>query len=262
MDTATPDLTPRTTADAARNADPGELAKFDALASRWWDAQGEFKVLHAMNPLRANFIDQRSPVAGRQALDIGCGGGLLCEALARRGAQVCGIDLSGKALEVAELHRAESELDIHYAQASAEQWADEHAGRYDIVACMELLEHVPEPRSLVAASAALAKPGGQLYFSTINRTPRAWLLGIVGAEYLLNLLPRGTHAYDRLVRPHELSRWMRQAGVATREIAGWRYNPLNQRCALSGDVSVNYIVHGANAVGAAGAAGAAGGGRG
>ena len=244
MNDPTPEPARGDATDPAVNADPAELARFEAHAERWWDPRGAFKALHAMNPLRANFIDQRSPVADRRTLDVGCGGGLLCEALAQRGAQLTGIDLSEPALRAARLHRDEAGLSIDYEQASAEGWAESHAGRYDIVACMELLEHVPDPRSTVAACAALARPGGQLYFSTINRNATAWLLAIVGAEYMLGLLPRGTHEYDRLIRPAELSRWMREAGVTTREIAGARYHPVSGRFALSADPSINYLVHG------------------
>ena len=236
-----------TRADASgptANADLDELARFEAFAERWWDPRGEFRALHAMNPLRANFIDQRSPVAGRRVLDVGCGGGLLCEALASRGAELTGIDLSEPALKTARDHRDDGGLAIRYERASAEQWAERNAGGYDIVMCMELLEHVPEPRSTVAACAALARAGGQLYFSTINRSFAAWLLAIVGAEYLLGLLPRGTHDYDRLVRPAELARWMRAAGVAVREIAGVRYSPLGGRFELGADTSINYLAHG------------------
>jgi 2-polyprenyl-6-hydroxyphenyl methylase/3-demethylubiquinone-9 3-methyltransferase len=225
------------------NVDPAEIAKFEALASRWWDPEGEFQPLHRMNPLRANFIDARSPVVGMRVLDVGCGGGILSEALAQRGAKVSGIDMGEAPLAVARLHLLESGLDIEYRHVEAAELATERPGHYDIVACLEVLEHVPDPAALVAACAALVRPGGDVYFATINRNPRSWLFAIVGAERVLKLLPKGTHDYARFIRPAELSAWCRHAGLATLEIAGMQYNPLTRAFALDRDVAVNYLVH-------------------
>ena len=223
--------------------DSSEVEKFERLAERWWDTEGEWRVLHQMNPLRANYIDERSPVAGRRVLDIGCGGGLLCEALEARGAEVTGIDVGERTLRVAELHRDKSECQVEYRLIEAQALAAERPGHYDIVCCMELLEHVPEPAALVESAAALAKPGGSLYFSTINRNPRSWLLAIVGAEYILGLLPRGTHNYEKLIRPRELGAWLRRAQLQLKEISGLFYNPLTGSFRLIRDPSVNYMVH-------------------
>ena len=226
------------------NFDPREIAKFEALASRWWDRESEFKPLHEINPLRANWIDGFSPVAGRTVLDVGCGGDILAEALALRGATVTGIDMGAAPLSVAELHKLESGVDVTYHQASAEAFAEEHSEQFDIVTCLEMLEHVPDPASVVAACASLVKPGGHLYFSTINRNPKAYLFAIVGAEYLLRLLPRGTHDYSKLIRPSELSQWLRQAGVDLAHISGMVYNPITRTYRLKeSDVDVNYLVH-------------------
>ncbi len=234
------------TTDRARhdNVDAAEIAKFEALAHRWWDPESEFRPLHDINPLRANYIDERSPVAGKRLLDVGCGGGLLSEAMARRGARVTGIDLGEAPLGVARLHQLESGLDIDYRHISAEQLADEAAEQYDVVTCLEMLEHVPDPGAVVAACARLCKPGGHLYFSTINRNPKAFLFAIVGAEYILRLLPRGTHDYARLIRPSELAAWLRAAGLDLAELTGMLYNPLTRQYRLHPrDVSVNYLVH-------------------
>jgi 2-polyprenyl-6-hydroxyphenyl methylase/3-demethylubiquinone-9 3-methyltransferase len=224
------------------NVDPAELEKFSQLASRWWDPQGEFRPLHEINPLRLEWIDDRARLAGKTVLDVGCGGGILAEAMAARGAQVTGIDLGGKSLRVAQLHLLQSKAAVVYEEASAEQFAERHAGEFDVVTCMEMLEHVPEPSSAIAACARLARPGGQVFFSTINRNPKSYLFAVVGAEYVLRLLPRGTHDYARFIKPSELSRWARAAGLRVEELIGMTYNPLTQRYRLEADCDVNYLV--------------------
>ncbi len=226
------------------NVDAAEVAKFEALASRWWDRNSEFKPLHDINPLRANFIDEHSPVAGRKVLDVGCGGGILSEALAQRGAEVSGIDMGEAPLGVARLHAQESGLNIDYRQITAEALAEKEAGQYDIVTCLEMLEHGPDPASVIAACATLVKPGGHVYFSTINRNPKAYVFAIVGAEYLLKLLPKGTHDYRKFIRPSELSRWMRASDLELKTLTGMTYNPLTRTYKLDpNDVSVNYLLH-------------------
>ncbi len=226
------------------NATPSELAKFEDAASRWWDAQGEFKPLHDINPLRLDYIErQTGGVQGLEMLDVGCGGGLLAEGLATRGARVTGIDLGGRSLEVARLHALESGATVDYHHISVEDFAAGHPGRFDAVTCLEMLEHVPDPASIVRACARLVKPGRHVIFSTLNRNPRAWLLAVVGAEYVLRLLPRGTHDYSLFIRPSELSRWARNAGMALRHLEGLGYNPLTRRYSLTPDVSVNYLAH-------------------
>ncbi|WP_027329225.1 bifunctional 2-polyprenyl-6-hydroxyphenol methylase/3-demethylubiquinol 3-O-methyltransferase UbiG [Marinimicrobium agarilyticum] len=226
------------------NVDTAEVAKFEALASRWWDRDSEFKPLHDINPLRANFIDEHSPVAGKKVLDVGCGGGILTEALAQRGAGVTGIDMGEAPLGVARLHALESGLDIDYRQITAEDMAEESAGQFDVVTCLEMLEHVPDPASVIQACARLVKPGGHVYFSTINRNPKSYVFAIVGAEYVLKLLPRGTHDYRKFIRPSELSRWMRAANLELKTLTGMTYNPLTKRYKLDRhDVSVNYLLH-------------------
>ena len=225
------------------NVDPHEIAKFEALASRWWDRQGEFGPLHDINPLRANYIDQHSPVAGKRLVDVGCGGGILAEAMAQRGAIVTGIDMGEAPLSVAKLHQLESGLEIEYRQSTAEQLAQEEAARYDVVCCLEMLEHVPEPGAVIAACAELAKPGGTLYFSTINRNPKAFAFAIVGAEHILRLLPAGTHEYAKLIKPSELAAWVRSAGLTMAGMTGLTYNPLTRHYRLNeADVSVNYMM--------------------
>jgi len=223
-----------------QNADPAELAKFGELAHRWWDPQGEFRPLHELNPLRLGWIDSLAPLAGKRVLDVGCGGGILSEAMARMGATVTGIDLSEKPLKVAQLHLLESGLEVEYLGISAEEMAEKNPGRFDIVTCMELLEHVPEPPSTVAACARLTRPGGRVFFSTINRNPKAYLFAVVGAEYLLKLLPRGTHDYARFIKPSELSRWSREAGLEPLQLKGMTYNPLTNQYRLGEDCDVNY----------------------
>jgi 2-polyprenyl-6-hydroxyphenyl methylase / 3-demethylubiquinone-9 3-methyltransferase len=227
----------------AGNADHAELAKFDALAGRFWDPHGEFRPLHLLNPVRAQFIAARAALGGSRVLDVGCGGGLLAEALAREGGRVTGIDMAPGMIEVARLHAIESRLDIDYRTSSAEDVAHATPQSFDIVACMEMLEHVPDPAAMTATLAQLLRPGGTLFVSTLNRNLRSFLLAIVGAEYLLNLLPRGTHEYERLIRPAELARWGRAAGLELQELAGVEFNPLTGHVALSGDVAVNYLAH-------------------
>ena len=228
---------------AAINVDHAEVSKFEQLASRWWDPHSEFKPLHEINPLRLEFIDQRSGLSGKDVLDVGCGGGILTESMAAKGARVTGIDMGEAPLEVARLHLLESGQQVDYRRIPAEELATEMPGRFDVVTCMEMLEHVPDPASVVRACATLVKPGGQVYFSTINRNPKAYLLAIVGAEYILRMLPRGTHDYAKFIRPSELGRWTRAAGLDTTEITGMTYNPLTGVYKLSPrDVDVNYLV--------------------
>ena len=225
-----------------KNADPAELAKFSELAHRWWDTESEFKPLHQINPLRLDWINSICPVQGLQTLDVGCGGGILTDALARKGAQAMGIDLSTKALRVAQLHALEAgTANVSYREISAEALAAEAPAQFDMVSCMEMLEHVPEPASIVRACAAMVKPGGWVFFSTLNRNAKSFLFAIVGAEYVLGLLPRGTHEYAKLLRPSELAHYCRQAGLDLRSTRGMSYNPLTQRYWLSADTSVNYL---------------------
>ncbi len=231
-------------ADVHANIDRGEIAKFEELAHRWWDRDSEFKPLHDINPLRANWIDQRSPVAGLKLVDVGCGGGILAEAMAQRGAIVTGIDMGEAPLAVARLHQLESGVAVDYRHTTAEALAVEQAGQFDVVTCLEMLEHVPDPASVICACATLCKPGGHLYFSTINRNPKAWLFAVIGAEYLLRLLPRGTHDYAKFIRPSELASWLRSADLQLSEMTGMTYNPLTKRYRLDPrDVDVNYLVH-------------------
>jgi 2-polyprenyl-6-hydroxyphenyl methylase/3-demethylubiquinone-9 3-methyltransferase len=228
---------------ATQNVDYGEISKFEALAARWWDPHSEFKPLHQINPLRLDYIDRRSGLQGKQVLDVGCGGGILSESMAQRGARVTGIDMGEAPLAVARLHQHESGVEVTYTQSTAEAFAAEHPGQFDVVTCLEMLEHVPDPSSVVAACATLVKPGGQVFFSTINRNPKSFLFAIVGAEYVLRLLPRGTHEYNKFIKPSELDSWIRDAGLALREITGMTYNPITQRYSLGYDVDVNYLVH-------------------
>jgi 2-polyprenyl-6-hydroxyphenyl methylase/3-demethylubiquinone-9 3-methyltransferase len=230
-------------AGAGGNADQAELARFDALAARFWDSHGDFRPLHLLNPVRLQFIAARTALAGHRVLDVGCGGGLLSESIARAGAQVTGIDLAPGMIEVARLHAAESSLSIDYRMAAAEELAQQSPGRFDVVTCMEMLEHVPDPAAMIATLAKLLCPGGDLFISTLNRNLKSFLLAIVGAEYVLRLIPRGTHEYERLILPSELARWARAAGLTLAELAGIEFNPLTGYVALSGDVSVNYLAH-------------------
>jgi len=224
------------------NADPAELAKFSDLAHRWWDKDSEFRPLHQINPLRLDWLNGLCPVQVKQVLDIGCGGGILADAMARKGAQVLGIDLSTKALKVAQLHALEAQTpNVQYREVSAEALAAEQPAGFDVVTCMEMLEHVPYPASIVRACATLVKPGGWVFFSTINRNPKSFLFAIVGAEYVLNLLPRGTHEFAKMIRPSELAAHCRAAGLDLRHTRGMEYNPLTQRYWMSGDTSVNYL---------------------
>jgi 2-polyprenyl-6-hydroxyphenyl methylase / 3-demethylubiquinone-9 3-methyltransferase len=225
------------------NVDPQELDKFGALAHRWWDQGGEFAPLHEINPLRLRWIDERAQIAGRKVVDVGCGGGILTEAMARTGATVKGVDLSDKALKVAQLHLLESGVAVDYEAVSAEALAMREPGRYDVVTCLEMLEHVPDPASTVSACSMLAAPGGHVFFSTISRNAKAYLYAVVGAEYVLNLLPKGTHDYAKFIRPAELARLCRNAGLEVREITGLSYNPLSRVYSLGSDTSVNYMLH-------------------
>ncbi len=234
------------------NVDHAEVAKFDAAAARWWDTQGPFKTLHEINPLRLDYIDSRAGLTGKTVIDVGCGGGILSEAMALRGARVTGIDLAESSLAVARMHMLErvqkgqtllKGSDPYYRAISAEALADEAPASADIVTCMELLEHVPDPAALVAACARLVRPGGHVFLSTINRNPKSYLYAIIGAEYLLRMLPAGTHDYARFIRPSELAHWLRAAGLDLRDLTGLTYNPLTGRYALGSDVSVNYLAH-------------------
>lgn len=225
------------------NVDPQEIAKFEALASRWWDRDSEFKPLHDINPLRANYVDQHSPVAGKNLVDVGCGGGILAEAMAQRGARVTGIDMGEAPLSVARIHQLESGVEVDYRQSTAEQLAAEQPEAFDIVCCLEMLEHVPDPGAVIAACADMAKPGANLYFSTINRNPKAFAFAIVGAEHILRLLPAGTHEYAKFIKPSELAGWIRDAGLNLVDSVGLTYNPLTRVYRLHPrDVSVNYMV--------------------
>ncbi len=223
------------------NADQAELTRFEAVAHHWWDLQGPLKTLHGMNPLRMRYIEERATVPCARVLDVGCGGGILSEALARRGAQVTGIDLAHEALLVARLHAAENNLTIDYRETAVEQLAEAEPGGFDIVTCLEMLEHVPDPASVIMACARLVKPGGHVFFSTINRNPRAWLMAVVGAEYLLNIIPRGTHEYARFIQPAELGQWIRTAGLVLHDVRGVRYIPFLEHYALTPSVDVNYL---------------------
>lgn len=225
------------------NVDSGEIAKFNALAERWWDPDSEFRPLHDINPLRLNYIDERVGLPGKTVIDVGCGGGLLSEGMALRGARVTGIDMGEAPLAVARLHAEKSGVEVDYRQVSAEEIAAEHPGEYDAVTCLEMLEHVPDPSSVIRACATLVKPGGLVFFSTINRNPKAFLFAIVGGEYILRLLPRGTHEYAKLIRPSELAGWSRDAGLDVRDTTGMTYNPITQVYKLNRDVSVNYLMH-------------------
>ena len=231
------------TAQASINADQAEIDKFSALASRWWDPESEFKPLHAINPLRLEWIQEcAGSLAGKKVLDVGCGGGILSEAMARSGAEVTGIDLADKSLKIARLHGLESGVKVEYRKVPVEELAAEQPGQYDVVTCMEMLEHVPDPASIVRACSTLVKPGGWVFFSTLNRNAKSFLFAIVGAEYVLRLLPRGTHTYDQFIKPSELSAAARGAGLEPVSMRGMEYNPITQIYTLSADTSVNYLM--------------------
>lgn len=225
------------------NVDTQEIAKFEAVAERWWDRNGEFKPLHDINPLRLNYINERTPLAGRKILDVGCGGGILSEGLAFRGADVTGIDMGQAPLDVARAHAQTQNLAIDYRQIPVEQLAAEMPGTFDIITCMEMLEHVPDPASVVKACATLVKPGGHVFFSTLNRNPKAYLLAIVGAEYVLNMVPRGTHDYLKFIKPSELASWARDNDLAVKDISGLSVNPLTHQFKVGKDADVNYFMH-------------------
>ena len=226
-----------------QNIDHNEIAKFEALATRWWDPESEFRTLHQINPLRLEFINERAPLEGKKVLDVGCGGGILSESMATRGARVTGIDMGEKPLAVAKLHLKESGLEVDYRQTTTEALAIEEPESFDIITCMEMVEHVPDPASVINACSRLVRPGGELFFSTINRTPKAWLFAIVGAEYLLNILPKGTHTYEKFIRPSELEKWARESGLVSKEITGMHYNPFTDHYWLAPGVEVNYLLH-------------------
>ncbi|MDP7155160.1 MAG: bifunctional 2-polyprenyl-6-hydroxyphenol methylase/3-demethylubiquinol 3-O-methyltransferase UbiG [Arenicellales bacterium] len=226
-----------------KNIDHNEIAKFEALATRWWDPESEFRTLHQINPLRLDFINERAPLEGKKVLDVGCGGGILSESMATRGARVTGIDMGEKPLSVAKLHLKESGLEVDYRQTTTEALAIEEPESFDIITCMEMVEHVPDPASVINACSRLVRPGGELFFSTINRTPKAWLFAIVGAEYLLNILPKGTHTYEKFIRPSELEKWARESGLVSKEITGMHYNPFTDHYWLAPGVEVNYLLH-------------------
>ncbi len=225
------------------NVDPAELEKFASLAHRWWDKTSEFKPLHAINPLRLNFIDDLVGLKDKRILDVGCGGGILSESMAERGADVTGIDLGEKALKVAKLHQLESSSKVDYRLISVEELAIQQPESFDVVTCMEMLEHVPDPESIIHACAQLTKPGGSVFFSTINRNLKAYLFAVIGAEYLLNMLPKGTHEYQKFIKPSELSSWARDSGLNVNKLRGMGYNPLTDHYSLGDDVSVNYLIH-------------------
>ncbi|WP_078004595.1 bifunctional 2-polyprenyl-6-hydroxyphenol methylase/3-demethylubiquinol 3-O-methyltransferase UbiG [Izhakiella australiensis] len=227
-----------------KNVDSQEIAKFEALASRWWDTEGEFKPLHRINPLRLGYIASRANgLFGKTVLDVGCGGGILSESMAREGAKVTGLDMGGEPLAVARLHALESGLELSYVQQTVEDHAEQYAGHYDVVTCMEMLEHVPDPASVVAACARLVKPGGEVFFSTINRNSKAWLMAIIGAEYVLRMVPRGTHDVKKFIRPAELLRWVDETLLRERHIIGLHFNPFANKFYLGRNVDVNYMLH-------------------
>ena len=230
-------------AHTSGNVDAAEIARFQSAASRWWDPEGEMRPLHDLNPVRLAYVERCGPLAGRSIVDVGCGGGLLAEAMARKGARVVGLDMADDLLNVARLHALESGVSVEYRHEPAETHALQHAGRYDVVTCMEMLEHVPDPSSVIAALAALVKPGGQVFVSTLNRTPRAYVMAILGAEYVLRLLPTGTHTYEKFIRPSELAAWARDAGLAEVDIAGLAYDPFSRAARLTDDAAVNYLMH-------------------
>lgn len=228
---------------AQQNIDSTERDKFDSIASGWWDPEGPFRPLHELNPARLKFVADRAQLSGARVVDVGCGGGILAESLARKGAMVTGIDIAPRVLAIAKLHLHESELEVDYREVTVEDYAAEEAEKFDVVTCMEMLEHVPEPASIIQSVQRLLKPGGHAFFSTLNRTPLAFALGIVGAEHIARLLPRGTHRYDRFIRPSELGTWARAAGMQVEDIVGLHYNPITRSVMLGGNVRVNYLLH-------------------
>ena len=228
--------------EAAQNVDHAEINKFEQLAARWWDPDSEFKPLHDINPLRLDYINRRAPLDGKKAIDVGCGGGLLSEGLATLGADTTGIDMGEAPLTVARLHQHESGVEVNYRQITAEELAQQQPAGFDVCTCLDMLEHVPDPASVIQACSDLIKPGGELFFSTINRNPKAYLFAVVGAEYLLRMLPRGTHEYRKFIKPSELDRWARAAGLELRDLSGMSYNPLTRHYSLGQDVDVNYLV--------------------
>lgn len=225
------------------NVDLNEVAKFDALASSWWDLEGQSKPLHDLNPIRLAYIADRTSLDNANVIDVGCGGGILSEALAKSGANVTGIDMGEMPLNIAKLHALEAGLTINYQQITAEEMAGQHPEQYDAVTCLEMLEHVPDPASIIQACAEMVKPGGDVFFSTLNRHPKAYLLAVLGAEYVMKMLPKGTHDYKRFIRPAELSAWCRHAGLKVKDITGMNYNPLTRQFSLGNDVKVNYLIH-------------------
>ena len=225
------------------NVDPAEVAKFEALSSRWWDPNSEFKPLHDINPLRLDYIDHRAGLKGKLVADVGCGGGILSESMAQRGAIVTGIDMGKAPLSVAQLHKLESGVEVNYQQGTAEELAAEQPEQFDVVTCLEMLEHVPDPASVIQACADLVKPGGHVFLSTLNRNPKSYLFAIIGAEYLLKMLPKGTHDYSKFIRPSELESWVREADLSVRELTGMSYNPLSRKYTLGYDIDVNYLMH-------------------
>ncbi len=229
--------------EQAHNVDPSELRKFEELASRWWDPNSEFKPLHDINPLRLDYVEERAGLSGKRVLDVGCGGGILSEAMAFRGAEVTGIDMGEAPLSVARLHQLESGVKVEYRQITVEALAEEMPGAFDAVTCMEMLEHVPDPASAIAACARLVKPGGKVFFSTLNRNPKSYLLAILGAEYLLRLLPKGTHDYAKFIRPSEMESWARRGGLQVKELTGMSYNPLSRQYSLGRNIDVNYLAY-------------------
>jgi 2-polyprenyl-6-hydroxyphenyl methylase/3-demethylubiquinone-9 3-methyltransferase len=232
-----------TTAAEKLNVDPAEIARFEAAASRWWDPQGEMRPLHDLNPIRLQYVERAGPLAGRTVLDVGCGGGLLAEAMARKGAVVTGIDLADDLLQVARLHALEAGVEVDYRLTSAESHAAGHADAYDIATCMEMLEHVPDPTAVIAALARSVRPGGHVFISTLNRTLKSYAMAVIGAEYVLRLLPTGTHTYEKFIRPSELRQWGRSAGLSVIDIAGLDYDPFSRKTQLTADASVNYLMH-------------------